>query len=441
MSPAGRAVGRSAGFQTFTIIWATQSLSTLGTAITYFAISIWLAQVVYPAPAERHRLAAALSAVGVAYVLPLLLAPLAGAWADRHDRRATMVFANLGSGLLDLCLAGLLAGGHLTLWVLVPVMLVYASLGTLQQQALNTCYTLLVAERHLPRANAMMKTMQGIAGVLAPATAAVLIALPGAAASAGGVALAVAADGITFFATGAALLAIALPSPRRRDRTGFWDDVAFGTTYIWRRRPLLWLLGAFAVSNFVAGFATVCLPLIVKSDLAADLQRLALTFPAAYAIVTSAGGAGGVAGGAAAIAWGGLRRRRILGVLFPMIAEGMAWAVFGTSRTLGLSAAALAIAFAVVPVMFAHSQSIWQAQVPAEMQGRVFSTRSLLARVTAPLSAAVAGWAGAAPNPGLWLAGLGLFYAAFAALQLLNPALRRLEDRQGLVGLTSAATP
>lgn len=31
---------RSSGFRTLTLIWASQSLSALGTAITYFAISI-----------------------------------------------------------------------------------------------------------------------------------------------------------------------------------------------------------------------------------------------------------------------------------------------------------------------------------------------------------------------------------------------------------------
>ena len=48
------------GFRTFVGVWATQSLSLLGTTITYFAVSIWLAQVLYPAPVPKPALAVAL---------------------------------------------------------------------------------------------------------------------------------------------------------------------------------------------------------------------------------------------------------------------------------------------------------------------------------------------------------------------------------------------
>ena len=80
------------GFRTFLIVWATQSVSVIGSALTFFATTIWLTQVLYPQPQQKAELAFALSAVGLAWGLPAVFgAPLAGAWADRHDRKRTMM--------------------------------------------------------------------------------------------------------------------------------------------------------------------------------------------------------------------------------------------------------------------------------------------------------------------------------------------------------------
>lgn len=426
------------GFRTFVAVWATQSLSLLGTTITYFAVSIWLAQVLYPAPAQKPALALALSAVTVAYMLPLLLAPLAGAWADRHDRRATMAAMDLASAGVDAVLAALLLTGRLELGALVVLAALYAVCSTFHIQSFNACYVMLVPEAQLPRANGMMQSMQGISGIVAPAAATFLIAVPALAGHAGsaGVGLAVAADGLTFVVAGVTLLFLHIPTPARDagDRGGFWQDAGFGATYIWRRRPLLWLLGTFTVVNFVMGFQQVLLPLVVKFDLSA------YPFRTGYALLATVGSIGGVVGGFAISAWGGLRRRRVLGVLVPMIAEAAGQVAFGASHLLYLSAGMLAVMFSASPLANAHSQAIWQSQVPPAMQGRVFAMRRLIAQCTSPVSAALAGWAGATFDPGLVLAVLGVVSAAFCAAQLFNRALMRVEDRDWLEGLAAAAT-
>src|SRR5437868_13274997 len=80
------------GFRTFLVVWITQSVSVFGSALTYFAINIWLTQTLYPRPDQKPQLALALSALGLAMALPMLVAgPIAGAWADRHDRKRTML--------------------------------------------------------------------------------------------------------------------------------------------------------------------------------------------------------------------------------------------------------------------------------------------------------------------------------------------------------------
>ena len=67
------------GWRTFLVVWATQSFSLFGTALTTFALTIWLSQVVYPGPSQQQPLSLSLSVVGLSAFAPLLAAvPVAG---------------------------------------------------------------------------------------------------------------------------------------------------------------------------------------------------------------------------------------------------------------------------------------------------------------------------------------------------------------------------
>src|SRR3954471_6436168 len=118
------------GFRTFLIIWGSQSISVFGSALTFFAITIWLTQVLYPRPEQKPELAGALAVVSLAFALPnVFIAPIAGAWADRHDRKRTMIVADLSNGCLTVVLTGMLITGTLQVWSLVGLLLLLATAG------------------------------------------------------------------------------------------------------------------------------------------------------------------------------------------------------------------------------------------------------------------------------------------------------------------------
>ena len=80
------------GFQIFLKLWASQGVSALGSAVAWFSLTIYLAQTLYPLPAQRPELALGLALLGLSGGLPALIAvPIAGVWADRADRRRTML--------------------------------------------------------------------------------------------------------------------------------------------------------------------------------------------------------------------------------------------------------------------------------------------------------------------------------------------------------------
>lgn len=448
------------GWRTFLLVWSTQSVSVFGTALTFFAVNIWLTQVQYPHASQKPQLAFALTAMSLAFAVPVVfIAPLAGAWADRHDRKRTMMAMDAANGVLSVLMALLLATHLMQLWLLVPLTTLYAVLGAFHGAAFDTSYAMIVPEERLPRANGMMQTIWSLSGILSPALAAGIISLPVLArhgllpgaldtALAGmrdGTPLAVSVDAVTFFLACGALVFLYIPSPKRADvgtdgrvQHSIWADVRQGALYIWQRRPLLWLLGTFTVANFTLSPMQVFEPLLVKFNLAADWSARGLSFATALALLASAGAVGGVAGGFFISAWGGLKTRRVYGVLVPMIVGGAATLVFGLSSLLYLTAAMAFVEGAMTPILNAHSQSIWQTQTPRELQGRVFSVRRVIAQFSWPLSTALAGLATGLFNPGLVIAALGAVLVLFCAAQLVNPYLLRVEDKDWIEAIAAS---
>jgi hypothetical protein len=245
-------------------------------------------------------------------------------------------------------------------------------------------------------------------------------------------------DAVTFLVAGLALFAIPFASPRRHDvRPSLWVDIAAGGRYIAHRTPLLWLLGTGAAVNLFFGPISVLVPLIVKFGLAADWQRRGLTFPSVLAILLTVNSVGALSGAVALSAWGGFKRHRVYALLGALILAGGAVMGFGLARNLVWAGAALFLAGAALPLANVHGQAIWQALVPPELQGRVFSVRRLLAQCTYPLGTAMGGTIAGFIAPGLATALLGAAAAGFGLVQLANPAMRHVEDKEYLDALAA----
>jgi hypothetical protein len=253
-----------------------------------------------------------------------------------------------------------------------------------------------------------------------------------------GTPLAISIDALTFLMSSLVLVFLVVPSPQRTDLDdgqpppSIWADVREGALYIWRRRPLLWLLGTFTVANFALSPTLVLLPLLTKFNLAADWGANGFTFETALALLSSVAGIGGVLGGVLISAWGGLRRKRVYGVVVPMLISGIAVMGLGLSSLMVISLTALFFDSAMSPILNAHSQTIWQTQTPHELQGRVFSVRRLIAQFTWPLSTAVAGLTAGLFNAGAVVAVCGAILTLFCVVQLFNPYLLRVEDKAWL---------
>lgn len=448
------------GFRTFLTVWVTQSVSMIGSMLAFFSLTIWLTTVLYPLEEQKPQLGMALSAMSLAFVLPtIFMAPIAGAFVDRHDRRKTMLMADLSMALIAGTLTVLVSAHMLTLWTLVPLMAALSAVNAFHSAAFDTSYVMLVPNRLLPRANGMMQTSMSFAQILAPMLAAVLIALPGMGREgslgalspligrvADGTALVTGLDALTYLFAAVVLAFIHIPSPERRDlapagkpKKSLWADVREGAVYVFHRPPLLWLLATFTMANFCLSTLNVLMPMIIKFNLADSRELLGLSVDQAMGRLGSLAGIGGLIGGLMISAWGGLKSRRVLGVVVPMVFTGAAQMLYGLSSAFYLTAAMAFLIQFTMPLTNAHSQSIWQTQTPKEMQGRVFSVRRIIAWVSNPVAATLAGVMGGYLDPGMVVGVMGAIFAAFATVQLFNRHLMRVEDKKHLDDMAAFA--
>jgi MFS family permease len=431
------------GLTTFYVLLATQAVSMVGTRTSSLAVGI--------AVFRMTGQATPLALVAVFWGAPwLLFGGLGGALADRFDRRTLMLAANLGYTLTNGLLLAAFVSGAFQLWHLYLLTFVNGVFGAAESPALQASVAMLVPDRHRDRANAIQQLSYPAAVVVASSLAGVLYA-------AVGVVGAIVVDLCTFAAAIAVLAAVRIPMPAaspegRAVRGGLWRQSVYGFGYLAGRPALLALCLYIAlISAIASGFWAVMTPYV--------LDRVQAT--TTFGLVIGAGFSGAIAGALAMGAWGGTRPR-IHTVMLSTLAAGAFMALAGVARSpVALGTALFLMTFAI-PFANAATNSIYQAKVAPDLQGRVFAAMAQMSALLGPLVSLAAGpladrvFEPAVSRPGwtavAWMvghapgAGIGLMYViaglailATSVIAYATPTVRRLEAT--LPDHTTAAQP
>jgi len=423
------------GMLGFSIVWLGQIVSVMATNMTQFALTIWVF--------ELTGSVTALGLVQVFFVTPfLLISPIAGVMVDRYDRKLMMMVSDLTAGLATVAILVLQAMGMLEVWHLY-VAAIFQGLGnTFQWPAYSAAISTMLDKKQYGRANGMMSLIEAGPGVVAPLLAGALLPV-------------VKLTGILFIDVATFLVAIALllvvhiPQPQRTQdgeqaQGNLWKEAAYGFKYIFARPGLVGLLTVFLIGNLFSGIQLTLLPPMILSRTGNNSVILGS--------VQSAGAIGAVVGGVLMSMWGGFKHR-IHGVLLGWILSSLALAFLGIGRDLFVWIPAMLVGTLFFPLINSSSQAIWQAKVAPDLQGRVFSSRRLIAWVTMPITPVIAGMladyvmepamqttnqfsqffsglVGTGPGAGMGL--LTIFCCLACALVGLSgyyfPAIRNLED-------------
>jgi len=355
------------GSARFLLIWFGQLVSIIGSGLTSFALGIR----VYQLTGSVTRFAF----ISVCFTLPAILVfPLAGVIIDRSNRRTVMLASDLAAGFSTLVLACLFFFGSLSLWEICLLV----GIGSLAEAFRLPSYTAIlgqmVSAQHIGRISGLLQFAPAAAQVVAPALAAVMMGAIGLK----GVLL---VDFLTFIVAISTLLAVDIPVlPREAAHTSWLKDTAEGLKFIARRRGLSALLSFFFIINFTYSTAQILLPPVV----------LAFTSPKMLGAILSSGAVGYLGGSILMVLWRG-PQKRVHGLLISAFVYALSLVLAALSASSALITLAAFIMFSQIPVMNTCSQAIWLFKVPLSMQGRVFSTRMMLAWSSIPFAYFLAG--------------------------------------------------
>ncbi len=422
------------GMRIFIIVWSGQFVSTIGSGLTSFALGVWIYQETGSTTLFALNL--------LAYALPsLLLSPIAGALADRWDRRLMMILSDTGAGISTLAIAILAITNHLEVWHIYLATAINSGCSTFQWPAYSAATTLLVPKDQLGRAAGMVQIGEAISQLIAPAIAGAMLV-------ATGLQGVIIVDFVTFICAILTLAFVRFPKPAvtaegEAGRGSIWQEAGYGWRYISARPGLLGLLVVFALSNFLFGLMSPLLaPMILEIS---DARVLGL--------LSSIMGSGMLIGTLVMSAWGG-PKRRVHGVLAGMAVMGFFIMLFGVRPWIPLMAVAGFGAMLMSPIVNASSQALWQSKVAVDVQGRVFAVRRMIAWSVMPLAYVMAGpladhvfnpllveggaladsligsilGVGAGRGIGLLIAVIGLLSIAVSLSGYLYPRTRLVED-------------
>jgi MFS family permease len=362
------------GMTAFTIVWIGQVVSLLGTAMSNFALTLWAYEVTGKATP--------LALIGFFFVTPMVvLGPFVGVLVDRSNRKLMMMLSDLAAALTTVIVLILYATGNLQIWHLYITATISGIFQGFQWPAYSAAIALMLPKEQYGRANGMLELAGNASRVFAPLLAGAMIGPVGLA----GLLI---IDLVSAAVAIGALLFVHIPQPARtgagREGEGnFLREAVYGFRYIFARPSLLCLQTVFLAGNFFSELAfAVFAPMILGRTGNNELV---------FGSVQSAGAIGGVVGGVAMSAWGG-PKRRVHGVLLGWFCLGLLGeTVLGLGQALPVWAAGIFLTAFFGPIINGSNQAIWQAKVAPDVQGRVFTTRRLIAWLVSPISQLLAG--------------------------------------------------
>jgi len=345
-APAPAAPLSPGRLRSFLLVAAGQLVSLIGTGLSTFALGVWAYQ--------RTGSVAAFAGIATVSLVPaIVVAPLAGAAADRLDRRRVMLGCDAAGLLTALLLIGLVAAGWLRLWELYVIAAIGATAGAFRQPAYLAGATQLVPKRYLGSASGLLQLGTASGTIVAQLLGGAVVTLVGL----GGAA---ALDAVTFGVALGTLLAVRFPDAlfaRRPEPLG--REIAAGARFILRRPPLVALTVFFTGANALGGLLVVLTtPLL-----------LAVASPAVLGGVLAMQGAGMLAGGALMALWGGARRRS-LGMLAAVAIFGASALLIGTVPRPAAAAVAMAGVGVCAALASAHWLALVQVKVPVPVPPR-----------------------------------------------------------------------
>ena len=353
--------------RSFLLLWGSQTVSELGTAITDYAIIIW----VY----GQQGSASSVTLLTLCTFMPTILFRfIAGTLADRWNKKRIMLLSDLAAACRTAAVFVLFSFSALRIWHLYLINVLLSFMNAFQVPASFVAASLLVPKEHYTRVSGLQDLSGSVISILAPALGSVLLTF-------GGLRVVLICDLASFAVAFLVLLFfIRIPEPEHKQETKdepFLQSCLNGLRWLRGHRALLHLTLFLTVINFFAKLGNDgMLSPFVLGRTGNNQQILGLV--------------------ESAVALGLLAGSLLMTVLKPVKNKGKVIfltcaAVFSRNIVQSLTlrpwlwCAAGFGSYLMAVVMNANLTAVVREQAPIEMQGRVFSAKDTLQNCSIPL--------------------------------------------------------
>jgi MFS family permease len=361
---------RALRHRNFRLFFSGQSISVIGTWMTRVATS-WL---VYRLTGS----ALLLGTVSFAGQIPtFLLAPVAGVFVDRIDRRKVLVWTQALAMVQSLALAALTLTNRITIAEVLTLSAFQGLINAFDMPARQSFMVQMVEDRaDLSNAIAINSSMVNMARLVGPSLAGLLIAVK----SEGWCFL---VDGISYIAVIFSLLMMRVPRPEEQcARTSMLSQMKEGWTYVAAFVPIRSILLLFGLLSLMGWPFMVLMPIFAAKILHGGPHTLGFLM-------------GAVGIGSLVSALSLVMRRSVRGLtrVLPVAAVifGIGLIAFGFSHYLWLSMLMMLVTGFGMMQGLTGSNTIIQTLVDENMRGRVMSYYTMAFVGMAPFGSLLAG--------------------------------------------------
>jgi MFS family permease len=380
------------------------SVSALGDGMSFVALA-WLV-------VNRPHGTTQLGVLAACYTGPVFIGGwLAGVLLDRFDKRHVIAADCAVRGAAFASIPIWQWMGHGPDWLVFVVAGVYGLFKMVPLAGFPSAIPDLVRDESLDAANALEGLSYGVAGIVGPAMAGILIGPLGAA-------NVVLLDAVSYLVFGTLTLAIRAPlAPHPTP-----DADRLGLPAVLRRLasdvPIASTTLAFMAFNVAEGMLLVAAPWLARERLGGAPT---------LGLLLSAMSAGELGGSLLAGAWP--MRKPLLGIGVAELVASLGFATFIVAPVTAVVALGLAVIGLFSAPMTVWAQSIRMRRLPAHVRGRSFAALRTLMQATPPLGAALA--APLLAQRQLGVAGLAMtsLVALPAAILMIVALSRRTPDR------------
>ena len=351
-------------FSNFILLWATQTLSRLGSSLTPFALILWAYGK------TGSALSTALLTVS-SYVPYILLSLPVGTLTDRMNKKRLMLISDTAAALCTLTILFVWLSGNLELWHLYLVNAITGTAQTFQQPASEVATTLVTPEDKYQKAGSLNALAYSVINMASPVIATALY-------SVGGLTLVIIVDLSTFtVAFLSLLLFVRIPEMKseKREDSHIMMDLKEALSFLRTNMGILQVILFLAAINFIASIYNAALPAMI----------LSFESESVLAAVQSTAGIAMIIGSAIATMMPTPKSRVrmiILSLFISMSTENFMLAFF---RNPVMWCVGAFLGWLCIPVMNTNLDALMRSQIPSSIQGRVYSARNMLQFFTIPL--------------------------------------------------------